>query len=172
MPEEHQTAELSPEAKGIARDFAALRFPVKEAMMLEDLGQTLKLSRDLVRSHYKARCEAEVPDEEEMPIHVGDITQNFQMPTAPPAAPPIVPPPPPPSTTPTVASKLPSMTKVVTTVAALIIGSGAVGATVPWLLGAYDSPPVQEVTIPPDSDTHYKLRIGVNGDLPTGRALP
>ena len=65
---------LSKEAKDIARDHAKVKFPATEAVMLEDLQQTLRLSRDVARAHQKQCGELEgLPEKEgESMIHVGD----------------------------------------------------------------------------------------------------
>ncbi len=79
------TSPLSDDAKEIARDFAKLRFPANEAVMLDDLQKALRHSRDAARANDRLHG-IEVPNEEdEDMIHLGDQVTVHQAAPTPPA---------------------------------------------------------------------------------------
>lgn len=128
----------SPEAKEIARDLAALRGPAMEAVMLDDLQNTLRDERASVRKHNGQ------PDrKEDDVIHLGDTTIIHPSASA---------------SSPVAANDWFKKAAV----AASLLGAGSVvGAGIPWLVGAFDKSDVPVITVPAnDLDTRYELHIG------------
>ncbi len=147
--QETQTSGFSPEAKQIARDFAQLRFTVREEIMLGDLAQTLKLQRELVRSHHRKLCEADIPAKEEgMNISVAHDTHHHYPPVVVPtngaAKKPASP-------------QRPAMPWWIKTgiAAALLASGGSLGVGVASYLAGSDT----------DTDTRYELRLGGEKEL-------
>ena len=110
-----------------------------EAAMVEDLQQTLRMDREVVRKHNG------LPASEGEEMHVGDSIHNHYAVASPP-------------TVATVAKGVGTLGKLA--IAAGLLASGAgVGALVPLALGALKPDPPAVVDTDTDTDTPWELRL-------------